>query len=206
MLSWLSALVFLKLLLRLEKWLSGGSCVQAKGPEFRSSTHVNSPGLAMCVIQYYWGAGKDRGITGAWVREQDNWSPLPDPAHAQRCVYSHAACTPPTHALHTYSNVYTHTHQTEENKTSWVALNNHSSYGFVLGILFKILFEHRALASLPTSVYNFFLNQENTRNQIIPCRINSLSGTLLISERMRHDPIKESILILIYFLVAFMPP
>jgi hypothetical protein len=28
-------------------------------------------------------------------------------------------------------------------------------------------------------------------------------GTLLVNERMRCDPIKESILILIYFLVAF---
>lgn len=120
-------------------------------------------------------------------------------------MYPHTTCTPPTHALHTCSNVHTHT-KTEENKTSCVALNNHSSCEFFLVILLKIFFKHCVLASLPTSVYNFFLNQENTRNQIIPCRINSLSGTLLISERMRHDPIKESILILIYFLVAFMPP
>lgn len=34
------------------------------------------------------------------------------------------------------------------------------------------------MATLPSSVYNFFLNQENKRSQIIPCRINSLSGNL----------------------------
>lgn len=79
------------------------------------------------------------------------------------------------------------------------------SNGFCLlfhGILCLLSF---ICSFLPPFVCNFFLIQ-NKRNKIIPCGIHSWVETLLTNERMRCDPIKESIFILIYFLVAFYAP
>lgn len=99
----------------------------------------------------------------------------------------------------------TYTHQTEENKfpTSCVALHYHGFCGFFPGILLWIFFEYHAWLPSLVLFITFSWTKKTRGAKLSPAGSIPWVETLLINERMRRDPIKESILILIYFLVAF---
>jgi len=198
------------------QWVSLWLPVHAKGSEFKSQ---NLSEEARHVCAHDPNAGRQGGVVSsrripvacwllAWSLEGIGAGQLISSSRlctcAQVCVPKQGIYTYCTWLAHRLKST-TYTHQTEENKfsTSCVALHYHGFCGFFPGILLWIFFEYHAWLPSLVLFITFSWTKKTRGAKLSPAGSIPWVETLLINERMRRDPIKESILILIYFLVAF---